>query len=260
VLGDVFGRPGREILKRCLAPFVHMNDIQFVVVNAENAAGGRGLTPKIVDELLELPIDVITAGNHIWEYSSIHPYLESYPIIRPLNVNTNLPGQGSGVFQSRQGHSIAVVCMQGLVYMTGKGEACSNPFHTVDACISELKKKTKIVIVDFHAEATSEKRAMGWFLDGKVSAICGTHTHVQTSDEEIMPDGTAYISDLGMTGPHQSIIGVDKDVGLYKFINNQKIKFKVAQGGVCIEGVIIDVNDKTGQANHIERVRYSGDC
>lgn len=256
-IGDIFGRPGREAIAQLLPSLIRENGVQFVVVNAENAAGGRGLTPKIADEILESPINVLTAGNHIWEHDDIHPYFDSHPILRPYNVAENLPGKGFGVFVSSKGFRVGVVSLQGIVYMDEKGKKAENPFNAMDRLLPELKKTSDAIIVDFHAEATSEKRALAWYLDGRVSAVVGTHTHVQTADEEIMPKGTAYISDLGMTGPHASVIGLDKDIALHRFLTGDKKKFKVAEEGVRLEGVVIDIDEKTSKAVSIKRIKRS---
>lgn len=255
VLGDIFGKPGRRALKELLPGLVHEYKADFVIVNGENAAGGRGITPKTAEEMFESPVDVITAGNHIWEHADIHAYLESHPILRPHNVNEALPGSGMGVFTSRSGVRVAVVSLQGMIYMDNKGEKASNPFLAVDVLLPKLAGKADVTIVDFHAEATSEKRALAWYVDGRVSAFLGTHTHVQTADEEIMPGGTAYISDLGMTGPHASVIGLAKEVAIRRFLTGEKKGFKVAEDGVRLEGVVLTVDEKTGKSTSIARIR-----
>ncbi len=256
-IGDIFGSPGREAIKRLLPDLVLKRRIDFVIANVENAAGGRGLTPKTADELFESPIDVMTAGNHIWEQSSIHPYFDSHPILRPHNVHEMLPGKGAGIFSSRSGMRICVVSLQGTIFMDGKGEKAGSAFAAMDKIIDENKSRCDCFVVDFHAEATSEKRALAWYLDGRVAAFFGTHTHVQTCDEEILPNGTAYISDLGMTGPHASVLGLDKDVAIYRFLTGQKKKFEVAKGGVRLEGAIVEIDDARKKALSIERVRIS---
>jgi len=206
---------------------------------------------------LESPVNVLTAGNHIWEHDVLRSYLDSHPILRPHNVHESLPGKGWGVFVSPNGVRVGVVSLQGMIFMDEKGHKSDNPFHSMDALIPEMKPLCDFIIVDFHAEATSEKRAMGFYLDGRVAAILGTHTHVQTCDEEILPGGAAYISDLGMTGPHGSVIGLDKDVAIHRFLTNEKKKFKVAEEDVRIEGVVIDVDESKGVAKSIRRIRMS---
>jgi len=225
------------------------------MANAENASGGRGLTPKVADEILESPVNVLTAGNHIWEHDAIHPYFDSHPILRPHNVDISLPGKGWGVFAAPRGFRIAVVCLQGIIFMDEKGKKANNPLLSMDKLLPELERCSDAVVVDFHAETTSEKRALGWYLDGRVAALFGTHTHVQTADEEILPHGTAYISDLGMTGPHASVIGLDKDVAIHRFLTDDKKKFKVGEGDVRIEGAIVEIDEKSGKATSIKRIK-----
>lgn len=254
-IGDIFGRPGREVFREILPELIREHTTDFVIANAENASGGKGLTPKVADLILESPVDVLTAGNHIWEHSELHPYFDTHPILRPFNVATHLPGRGWAVFATASGVRIAVVSLQGIVYMEEKGQKATNPFVAMDALVPEISKISDVIIVDFHAEATSEKRALAWYLDGRVAAFVGTHTHVQTADEEILPRGTAYISDLGMTGPHASVIGLDKDVAIHRFLTGDKKKFKVAEEGIRIEGVLIEIDERKGLANSIRRIR-----
>ncbi len=255
VIGDIFGRPGRNAIRELLPRIVHERGVDFVIANGENAAGGRGVTPKIADELFMSPIDVMTAGNHIWEHSDIRPYLDSRPILRPYNVNEALPGSGFGVFTSRSGARVAVVSLQGTVFMDNKGECATNPFLAADALVPQIKGRADVSIVDFHAEVTSEKRALAWYLDGRVSAFLGTHTHVQTADEELLPKGTAYISDIGMTGPHDSVIGLAKEVAIHRFVTGERKGFRVAEGGVRLEAVLLDIDEKSGKARSIERLK-----
>jgi metallophosphoesterase (TIGR00282 family) len=253
-IGDIFGHPGRDALAALLPRIISERKIDFVIVNGENAAGGRGVTPKVADELLKLPIDVMTAGNHIWEHDTLHPYFDTHPILRPVNIVEKLPGRG-WLTKSAKGVNIAVVCLQGQIFMEEKGPAVSNPFRYMEALLPTLKEHSDLIVIDFHAEATSEKRALAWFLDGKVTALLGTHTHVQTADEEIMPGGTAYISDLGMTGPHASVIGLEAGTAIKRFLTGEKKHFKVAEENVRLEGVIMDVDERTRKATSIERVR-----
>ncbi|MFA4973495.1 MAG: TIGR00282 family metallophosphoesterase [bacterium] len=255
VIGDIFGRPGREAIRELLPGLVREHRADFVIANAENAAGGRGLTPKIADELFESPIDVMTAGNHIWEHNEIHPYFDSHPILRPHNVSEHLPGKGNGIFTARNGARVGVVSLQGMIFMDDKGEKAVNPFLSADALVTSMRGKCDLIVIDFHAEATSEKRALAWYLDGRVSAFLGTHTHVQTADEEILPGGTAYISDIGMTGPHASVIGLAKEVAIHRFLTGEKKGFKVAEEGVRLEGVLLDLDEKTGRALSIKRIQ-----
>ena len=254
-IGDIFGKPGRRAFRELLPGIIREFGIDFVIANAENAAGGRGLTPRVADEILESPVHVLTAGNHIWEHDSIHPYFDTHPILRPQNVHASLPGKGCLVVAASSGARVAVICLQGLVYMDEKGRKAENPFQAMDALITEIKGTCDVIVVDFHAEATSEKRALGWYLDGRVAAVLGTHTHVQTADEEVLPKGTAYLSDLGMTGPHASVIGLDKDVALHRFLTGDRRKFTVAEGGVRLEGAVVEIDEKNGRARSIRRIQ-----
>lgn len=254
-VGDIFGRPGRKIFALVLPRLIAEHKIDFVIANGENASGGRGLGKKAADEIFMSPVDVVTSGNHIWEHKDVQEYFDSRPILRPHNVNPMLRGRGADVFVSRGGPRVAVVSLQGCIFMDDKGERATNPLLSMDELLPRLKRETDIVIVDFHAEATSEKRALAWYLDGRVTALLGTHTHVQTSDEEILPGGLAYISDLGMTGPHASVIGLDKDVAVHRFLTGLKKKYKVAEDGVRFEGVLIDVDERTGKSRSILRIK-----
>ena len=203
-------------------------------------------------------MDIITAGNHIWEHKSLHPYFSTHPILRPLNVeDVSLPGRGWLVKKSRNGIDVGVICIQGELFMDEKGVKVKSPFDMIKETITTVKGLARVIVIDMHAEATSEKRAMAWFIDGEVTALVGTHTHVQTSDEEIMSGGMAYITDLGMTGPHMSVIGLDKDVAVKRFVTKEKKGYEVAKNGVRLEGVIIGVDESNGRANQIERIRVS---
>lgn len=257
-VGDIFGKPGRQIVKRLLPRLVERHSIDFVIANAENAAGGRGLTPKVADELMALPINVFTAGNHIWQNQAIHEYLEKHStILRPQNCPPGRPGKGvwSG---DVKGVDVAVVNLQGRVYMHEEKESL-NPFTIIDDVLRNLSGGAGIIVVDFHAEATSEKKALAFYLDGRVSAVVGTHTHIQTADEQILPRGTAYISDMGMTGPHYSVIGLDKDVALHRFLTGNTKEFKVAEEDVRLEGVVLDIDERNGRAINILRIQQYPD-
>ncbi len=253
-IGDIFGKPGRTVLKELLPGIIQKHNIDFVIVNGENAAGGKGITDKIAEELFELPIDVITSGNHIWEHESLYPYFDTHNILRPCNILEEMPGKGWTIVE-KNGAKIAVVSLQGEVFMDNKGPKVARPFPVIDELISKIKKETNNIIIDFHAEVTSEKRALAWFLDGRITALIGTHTHVQTADEHIMPQGMAYISDMGMTGPHASVIGLDKDIAINRFLTGIKKGFKVAEGGVRLEGVVVDIDEGSGKARAIQRIQ-----
>ena len=226
--------------------------IEFTVANGENAAGGMGITPAIAIEILDQGVDVLTSGNHIWAKKEIVPFLdEELRILRPANYPPKVPGRGSGIFHSRNGQKLGVLNLEGRVFM--KHLDC--PFRVGEKEVELLREETNIILVDFHAEATSEKMAMGWFLDGKVSAVLGTHTHVQTSDERILSEGTAYITDVGMTGPLDSVIGIRKEIALERLLTQIPWKFDVAKEEIELQGVVIDVDSKTGKAEDIKRIR-----
>ncbi|MBI2974592.1 MAG: TIGR00282 family metallophosphoesterase [Deltaproteobacteria bacterium] len=256
-IGDIFGKPGREALKTLLPVIIREHSIDFVIVNGENAAGGKGITDKIAEELFKNPIDVITAGNHIWEHKSLHPYFSTHPILRPLNTIDNLPGRGWLVAKSKSGIRVGVICIQGSLFMDDKGAKVKSPFKDIQETVKTVKELADIIVIDMHAETTSEKRAMAWLLNGSITALVGTHTHVQTADEEIMPQGTAYISDLGMTGPHDSVIGLDKDIAVKRFLTGEKKGYKVAEKGARLEGVVIGVDEKSGKAESIKRIKVN---
>jgi 2',3'-cyclic-nucleotide 2'-phosphodiesterase len=256
-IGDIFGRPGRQALKELLPGLVREYGVDFVIANGENAAGGRGLTPETTEEIFASGVHVVTAGNHIWEHKSLKPYFDSHPIVRPANTKEQLPGKGWRVLRTKEGVRVGVVCLQGQIFMEEKGPPVSSPFHYIDAVLPDITAASDVIIVDFHAEATSEKRALGFYLDGRVTALVGTHTHVQTADEHVMPKGMAYISDLGMTGPHASVIGLEAGEALHRFLTGDRKAFKVATGGVRLEGVVIDIDVPSKRAVSIRRIQKS---
>ena len=251
IIGDVMGKPGRDAMKEFLDK--KKNDYDFVIVNGENAAAGFGITPKIADEFFELGVDVITSGNHIWDKKELYPYLnENRNILRPLNYPKGVPGFGYTIKENGKGEKIAVINIQGRVFMP----EVDSPFQRIEEAIEEIKKETKNIIVDFHAEATSEKLAMGWYLDGRVSAVYGTHTHVQTADERILEKGTGFINDVGMTGSHDSIIGMTIETVLPKFLTSLPSRFEVATGNVKVNGIELHI-DKEGSCKEINRINVS---
>ena len=238
-IGDVVGRPGRNYLNKNLSRIVEENAIDFTIVNGENCAGGVGITKSTYDELLSMGVDMVTLGNHTWAKKEIFEFIEeSDKLIRPANYPKGTPGKGFRIAENK-GRRIAVVNLCGRVYM----DCIECPFRTIDEILEEIKEKADIIIVDFHAEATSEKLAMGWYLDGRVHAVLGTHTHVQTSDERVLPGGTAYITDTGMTGPRDSILGVEKEVVIRKFITCMPARFEVASGETILGAVNIQLDD-----------------
>lgn len=255
-IGDIFGKPGRTILKSRLPGLREELGADFVVVNVENTAGGRGISSKLYDELSQLPIDVMTSGNHIWEQRDINTYLdEKKNLLRPHNAPADRPGRGAGVFAAKNGSLVAVISLQGRAYMH-EGELHANPFKVADQLVSDLRVSTPIIIVDLHAETSAEKRSMGWFLDGRASLVYGSHTHVQTADEQIQPKGTAYLTDIGMTGPHQSVIGIRPQDGIKRFLSDGKEKdWEVAGGPATLNGLILEVDETTGRALSIKRLQ-----
>ncbi|MFW6159491.1 MAG: TIGR00282 family metallophosphoesterase, partial [Planctomycetota bacterium] len=257
VIGDVVGRPGRTILADKLADFVEQHGIGFVVANGENTASGSGIIPKHVKLLLESGIDVITTGDHIWKQKKIVDLLKAgeQPVLRPANYPADAVGTGARLFAARDGTPVGVVNLIGRVYVPAPTDC---PFRAANRAIEALSKETRLILVDFHAEATSEKIAMGWHLNGRATAVFGTHTHVPTADERVLPGGTAYVTDLGMTGPYRSVIGRQIDPVLFHFRTGMYARFDVASGDVRLCGAIIEANPDTGKAQSIERVCLRG--
>jgi metallophosphoesterase (TIGR00282 family) len=250
-IGDVVGKPGREALAALVPPLARRHGVDLVVANGENAAGGAGLTPETARDMLRSGVSVITTGNHVWKHRELVPYLDQEPrVVRPLNFPAGTPGRGAIVHALPDGRRVGIVNLIGRVFM----EACDNPFRAVGPALAELRQQVRVIVVDMHGEATSEKRAMGHFLDGQVSVVFGTHTHVPTADEEILPRGTAYQTDVGMTGPYDSVIGVCKENIIERFLTNRPVAFTVAQGGVALRALLIDVDDESGRARSLERL------
>lgn len=255
-IGDIVGRPGRELVRRGAVALRAAHHADLVIANGENAAAGFGLTREIGDDLLDQGIDVLTSGNHIWDKKEVIEYIGAESrLLRPANYPAGVPGNGSYLARTDDGISIGVLNLMGRVFMT----PIDDPFATALREAETLRARARIVFVDFHAEATSEKVAMGWHLDGKVTAVVGTHTHVQTADERILPKGTAYLTDVGMTGPHDSIIGVEVEPALGRFLNAMPARFETATGNPRLNGVIIEADETTGRATDIERISYSLD-
>jgi len=251
-IGDVVGEPGRRAIKELVHKIAKRERIDFIIANGENTAGGSGITPMIVDELLGYGVDVITSGDHIWKRKEILDRIaEDSRLIRPANYPQDTPGFGSTIVTSKSGVEVGVINLIGRVFM----QAVECPFRAVKVEINRIKNKTRIIVVDIHAEATSEKVALGWFLDGMVSAVIGTHTHIQTADEKILPNGTAFLTDAGMTGPFDSVIGRKKEQVLNRFITQMPTKFEMAEDDVQLHGAIIDIDEKTGKADSIKRVQ-----
>jgi hypothetical protein len=255
-IGDIFAHVGRTIVADHLKDILESNEIDLCIANGENSAGGFGITPQVAEELFALGIDVLTGGNHSFDKKEIFDYLPTHPrLLRPANYPAGTPGGGVILCQSRSGISCAVMNLQGRTYMP----ASDCPFRKADELLEALPAATKVRFVDFHAEVTSEKMAMGWHLDGRVSAMIGTHTHIPTADSRILPGGMAYQTDCGMTGPYDSVIGVDKEIILRRFLTSMPIRMEAAKGKVELHSVIIDVDESTGQARAIRRHTISGD-
>jgi hypothetical protein len=250
-IGDVFGAPGREYLAAHLPSLMSKYGVDFVIANGENAAGGSGLTPEVAAEIFSLGVDVMTSGNHVWDKKEIYPSLDSdRRILRPLNYPPGVPGRGSGIYQARNGQQIGVISACGRVFSPQNLDC---PFRALESEAHRLRMTTPAVVVDFHAEATSEKIAMGYYLDGKVSAVLGTHTHVQTADETVLPKGTAYITDAGMTGSLEGVIGVKKDIILKHFLTQLPVRHEPAKGSNQLCGVFCGI-ESGGTARAIERI------
>lgn len=251
IIGDIMGRPGRDALKEFLDR--KKSDYEFIIINGENTAAGFGITPKIADEFFEMGVDVITSGNHIWDKKEIYPYLNENPnLLRPLNYPKGAPGNGYVIKTTKKGHKIAVINIQGRVFMP----EVDSPFDRIEEALAEIRKETSNIIVDFHAEASSEKVAMGWYLDGRVSMVYGTHTHIQTADDRILEKGTGFISDAGMTGAHDSIIGMTIETVLPKFLTSLPSRFEVATGNVKVNGLELHI-DKNGLCKELNRINVS---
>jgi metallophosphoesterase (TIGR00282 family) len=255
-IGDIFASPGRQIVADHLQDIKETNRIDLAIANAENAAGGFGLTPAIADELFAMGLDVLTSGNHVWDKKEIMEYLGRQPkLLRPANYAPGTPGSGAIVACSSRGIRCAVINLQGRTYMP----ATDCPFRKADEILRELDPSVRVRFVDFHAEVTSEKMAMGWYLDGRVSAVVGTHTHIPTADTRILAGGTAYQTDVGMTGPYESVIGVKKEVIFQRFLTALPVRMEAAKGGPELHSVILEVDDATGKAVALRRHAITGD-
>jgi metallophosphoesterase (TIGR00282 family) len=253
-IGDLVGRPGRELVRRGLSALVAHHGIHLVIANVENAAAGFGVTPDIAEDLLSYGVHVMTGGNHTWDKKEILPYFAEQPrLVRPANFPVGAPGRGVYIARATNGAPVAVVNVMGRVFMT----AIDDPFRVVLDEIAAVRAEAKLVFVDFHAEATSEKVAMGWHLDGRATVVVGTHTHVQTADERVLPNGTAYITDVGMTGPHDSVIGVERSAILQRFLTALPQRFETATENPRLNGVIVTADEVSGRASAITRLSLS---
>ena len=253
-IGDIVGKAGRRALREGIRGITERMDIEVVIANAENAAGGFGITEKVAEEIFAAGVNILTSGNHIWDKKEAVTYItKETRLLRPANYPEGVPGRGSLILDTPKGRRIAVLNLAGRVFM-GQADC---PFATARREVPKLRQETNIIIVDFHAEATSEKSAIGWFLDGEVSAVIGTHTHVQTADETILPKGTAFITDVGMTGPVNSIIGIKKEQIIERFLTQMPLRFETAKGPSMLSGVVIEIDPDTGYAKAIERLQLT---
>ncbi len=253
-IGDIVGRPGRQCLKILLPGLTERLSPDCIIANGENAAGGAGITLAVYRELRELGIDVITGGNHIWDNREVFRFIEDEPyLLRPANYPLDdTPGRGSCIFKTSRGTRIGILNLMGRLFMQPLLDC---PFQRAVLEIEQLRKETPVIVVDFHGEATAEKQALAWHLDGRVSAVIGTHTHVLTADERILPQGTAYITDAGMTGLYDSILGVDRHGALQKFLTGLPQRFKISTGAAQLNGVLLEIDERSGKASSIKRIR-----
>ncbi len=250
-IADIVGQPGRRAVKELVPRLRQQYRLDLVVANGENSAGGSGITPQTAEEIFSSGVDIITCGDHLWDQKDVIQLLEHEPrFVRPLNYPPATPGQGSVIFRRDGLTAIGIINLQGRTFMP----PLENPFHTVLAEVERLRQTTAVILVDFHAEATSEKVALARLLDGRVSAVIGTHTHVQTADEQIFPGGTAFLCDAGFTGPHDSVIGREIEPIIKRFMTNMPQKFEVAKGRVLLQGALVEIDDRSGRAGRIERV------
>lgn len=255
-IGDIVGRPGRELVRRGLPAIVAHHRIDFVIANGENSAAGFGITPDIAEELFGYGVHVITGGNHSWDKKEIYPYIAKHPrLLRPANFPAGTPGQGRVVATARNGVSVGVINLMGRVFM----QQLDDPFAGALANIEAIREQARIIFVDFHAEATSEKVAMGWHLDGRVAAVVGTHTHVPTADARLLLQGTAYITDVGMTGPHDSVIGVERHPVVQRFLTGLPQRFETARDNPRLNAVVVEADETSGRATSIQHLGLSAD-
>jgi 2',3'-cyclic-nucleotide 2'-phosphodiesterase len=249
-VGDILGKPGRQVTAEWLPQLRKEHDIDLVIVNAENAAGGNGITEPVIDMLYNIGVDAITTGNHAWDKREGHGLIEDGRVLRPANYPADAGGIGATVVHTSEGYPVGVLNLQGRTFM----QPIDCPFRVARRQIEDLRSEAIVIIVDFHAEATSEKQAMGWYLDGDVTAVLGTHTHVPTADERVLPEGTAYITDVGMTGPYESILGMEIEGSLNRFLTGRRDRMVPARNDVRFSAVLIDVDPQTGHALSIQRI------
>jgi metallophosphoesterase (TIGR00282 family) len=256
MIGDIVAKPGRKLVEMHLPSLIEQHKLDFVVANVENIAHGFGVTPETADELLRMGADVLTSGNHIWDKKEIIEYIQSENrLLRPANYPKVAPGKGHVIVRNRKGLKVGVLNVQGRIFMGPSDD----PFSIAQDLVEQMRKETPLIFVDMHGEASSEKQAMGWFLDGKVTAVCGTHTHVPTADQRILPGGTAYVTDIGMTGPYDSIIGVEKEQIIQKFLDQIPTRFEPAKENPILQSMLIEVDENSGLAQTIQRITVRGE-
>lgn len=255
-LGDVVGKPGRRAIRSLLPRLIHREQLALVIANCENVASGAGVDLQGAQALLDAGVDVLTSGNHVWRRKEVIEFIDhDRRMVRPANFPPSVPGRGWTVAETADGTPVAVVNLIGRVFM----DSVDCPFRTVEALLPDLRARARVIIVDMHGEATSEKVAMGWFLSGKVSAVLGSHTHVQTADERVLPGGTAYVTDVGMCGPTESVIGVKTELVLQRFLTHMPVKFEVAAGPVIVQGALVDIDPGSGRATGVRRFQQVGE-
>jgi metallophosphoesterase (TIGR00282 family) len=256
LIGDIIGKPGRQMLEMFLPSLIEEHNLDLVIANAENAAHGFGVTPDTADHLYRTGVDILTSGNHIWDKKEVFEYISKESrLLRPANYPPNVPGKGYAITLTRSGRKAGVINLQGRIFMGPSDD----PFAAGMQLVDKIRRETPIIFVDMHGEASSEKQAMGWYLDGKVTAVYGTHTHVPTSDLRILSSGTAYVTDIGMTGPYDSVIGIDKDQIIQKFLDQMPTRFEVAKENPILEAILVQLDPETGHALKIERITRKGE-
>jgi metallophosphoesterase (TIGR00282 family) len=256
MIGDIMGKPGRKLVEMFLPSLIQQHQLDLVVANGENVAHGAGITPDLADELLRMGVDVITSGNHIWDKKEIIERINhDSRLLRPANYSPLTPGRGHVIVTGRSGKKIGVLNLQGRVFMGPSDD----PFREGQLLVDQMRRETPLILVDMHGEASSEKQAMGWFLDGAVTAVCGTHTHVPTADQRILPGGTAFVTDIGMTGPYDSIIGMDREAILQRFVDQMPVRFEPAKENPILQAMLIRADENTGHASSIQRITVRGE-
>jgi 2',3'-cyclic-nucleotide 2'-phosphodiesterase len=250
-IADIIGNSGKNILEAKMDKLVDEYKPELIIANGENLAGGFGITPRTAESIFRLGVNVITLGNHTWDRKEVTELLIDDKVIRPANYPCEVPGKGYNFYKTKSGHDIAVINLMGRIFLS----TLDCPFREIDKILKVVSNKTRFIIIDFHAEATSEKVAFGWYVDGRVTAVIGTHTHIQTADEKILPNGTGFISDAGMTGSQDSVIGVKKEIIIKKFLCQMPIRYEIGENKLVVEGVVLDIDEKTGQTKSIKRIQ-----